>query len=550
MRRQSPRRFSIARWIAYATCLTGLSPACSSSDSYDLCTEDCDPSGDAGARSSGGGVGSGAASGASKGGGPGASGNGGAAAQPTAGNTGKGGAPDLGQGGDAGEIEAGSTGSGGEGGASAVCDPSKSPNDEACVVSDEFAIFVDSEASSDGDGSMSSPFASLADALVAARDQEKLVIVCANGFDSGIEIAESKGDTPLKIYGGFDCSASGSWKAGDAKTVITSASGSPLVIRDSSKLELEGFEFRAPEATPESPSSIAAVISASAGIALRNVTLIARDGLAGVDGAAPEPALDRAPAGNPGQYGASGGKAQESCTCEKSVGGEGGHVLESWRRYGNPGLPDWGGGQGGELGPPCQAGKPGNAGPVVSDGKAAESHGSAEGLSWIPADGQAGGDGAIGQGGGGGGSGDTGSGGGGGCGGCGGKGGRPGTGGGASIGLLLLDSTITLADIRVETGNGGKGGAGSAGQEGQPGGEGGRGGDADNGCAGGDGAPGGKGAAGGGGAGGISVAIAYRGDEPDVSQSELDADLGAAGVGGEGGGDGLNGVSQVLLAID
>jgi hypothetical protein len=355
---------------------------------------------------------------------------------------------------------------------------------------------------------------------------------------------------PLRIYGGFDCSAKGDRTAGDTPTIVASASGSPLVIVDSSNLEIEGFEFRAPEATASSPNSVAAVVSASDGIVLRNVTLTAKDGFAGASGEEPEAALETAPAGNDGQLGSFGGKAQTTCTCSESVGNEGGHVIETWRRYGEDGLPDWGGGQGGGVGPPCAAGKVGKTGPAAVAGKAATTHGRAEGLSWIPAAGDAGEDGEVGQGGGGGGSGDTGSGGGGGCGGCGGKVGRPGEGGGASIGLLVLDSKIALTNTRIQTGDGGAGGDGAAGQAGQAGGKGGRGGDADNGCAGGDGALGGDGAAGGGGAGGISVAIAYRGSEPDVERDELEADLGVRGLGGDGGGHGLDGVSQVLLMID
>ncbi len=147
----------------------------------------------------------------------------------------------------------------------------------------------------------------------------------------------------------------------------------------------------------------------------------------------------------------------------------------------------------------------------------------------------------------------------GGLGGCGGQGGEGGEFGGASIGILIYASPVTITAGSVTTDVGGDGGDGAIGG---PGGEGGSGGlyahgrhpsgSADSsrrGGSGGDGADGGRGGPGGGGEGGPSFGIAYGAigsSEVDIDD-EIEFDIGRGGEGGSGaedagdGPDGLHG---------
>jgi len=125
---------------------------------------------------------------------------------------------------------------------------------------------------------------------------------------------------------------------------------------------------------------------------------------------------------------------------------------------------------------------------------------------------------------------------GGGAGGCGGIAGTPGSGGGASIGLFVIDSRdITLANARIEGKKGGRAGRGAKGSDGTPGGSGGaqspaaaEGGPA--------GSPGGKGGKGGhaglsgNGAPGPSIALVFKGDRPFTK----DGVVLVPGTGGDG----------------
>ncbi len=192
-----------------------------------------------------------------------------------------------------------------------------------------------------------------------------------------------------------------------------------------------------------------------------------------------------------------------------------------------------------------------------------------QGTTWLPSSGGVGPTGSVGAGGGGGGSGgyatDGGSpdlsgypGGGGGGGGCGGPGGQGGQQGGASLALVLSNSTVAgfPDQSSIVPGPGGHGGPGGQGGLGGPGGNGGSGyrgpkynykvilvcyADASPGY-GGPGGHGGQGGAGGGGAGGNggpSVGIALRGNSPaPVSNNGIY--LGQPGTGGAAGGGGVN----------
>jgi hypothetical protein len=144
--------------------------------------------------------------------------------------------------------------------------------------------------------------------------------------------------------------------------------------------------------------------------------------------------------------------------------------------------------------------------------------------------------------------GDPGSGGGGGgAGGCGGEGGKGGEPGGASFGMVVINSSPDVSAVQIQRGSGGEGGDGSAGGDGGSGGSGGAFFNTDEGGAfsnevgnGADGADGGDGGGGGGGAGacgGPAVGVALI-DGASVTEAEFDIYGGAGGQGGSGGSGG------------
>ncbi len=123
-----------------------------------------------------------------------------------------------------------------------------------------------------------------------------------------------------------------------------------------------------------------------------------------------------------------------------------------------------------------------------------------------------------------------------------GTGGRP---GGASIGILVVNTQPTVIDVTIELGTGGAGGAGGAGGLGQPGGPGGNGGAPNSGGRGGNGGAGGTGGHSGGGAGGAggpSIGLAVGGTG-SVLADAITYSGGSVAPGGSGGGGGVPGTA-------
>ncbi len=126
---------------------------------------------------------------------------------------------------------------------------------------------------------------------------------------------------------------------------------------------------------------------------------------------------------------------------------------------------------------------------------------------------------------------------GGGGGGRGGNGGSGGRGGGASVGILLVRSTLNASGLAITTGRGGNGGTGGTGGAGGSGGSGGSGARSTNsregsGGNGGRGGDGGRGGCGGGGGGGPSIGIWGFGSASRVVGSSVDYTIGDGGSGG------------------
>lgn len=460
----------------------------------------------------------------------------------------------VGEGGAAGDPGLG--GSAGAGGSPPECDGALLPEDDLCVVTEAYGVFV-SPAGDDttGQGTREAPFATLQKGADVASESGKRVYACAmsGDYDAGLVLDEAHAG--LEMYGSFACA--GEWiYATTLRAAVTPEVGVPLQVSGiETSLELVGFEFASADATEPGASSIAAEVRSSSGVILRNVALLAGTGangasgtgmpftlpgksvLDGVDGTEEEPGMMSVvmcPAGDTTQ------------------GGSGGSPT---LRDGSAGSPDYLGlgGEGGPDGDPCSSGEPGVDGAEGSPGERAATVGVLNNGSWRPASGGQGGPGLAGQGGGGGSGDPTGGGGSGAAGGCGGAGGGGGVGGGASIALLLLDAEIALLDSLVaasDAGHGGNSGHGQLGQQmvgmvGSPGA-----GFAD-GCPGGSGGRGGDGGPGGGGAGGISVGILLQ--DGSTTQTNTEVTGGRAGSGGSGGvrvdNYGVQGLAQAELDV-
>src|SRR6478736_4074589 len=128
---------------------------------------------------------------------PGSSGSGTAGSSGTVGTSGADGASGGHGGGDGGSGDsAGNAGDDGAGGQhNPPCDPTLNPSAEACLVSNEFAVFADPAGKESGVGTKASPVNTIAKALQLAGE-DKIVIACTATFDEQVKIAGS-----ARIYG-------------------------------------------------------------------------------------------------------------------------------------------------------------------------------------------------------------------------------------------------------------------------------------------------------------------------------------------------------------
>lgn len=421
---------------------------------------------------------------------------------------------------------------------SGTCDTAGLPSTTLCLVTEEHAIFVAPGGLVMAAGTRAAPLGSITKAIEVAADAGKMVIVCNGTFDEHVVAS-----TGMRLFGGFACPGAPtpwSYEPGTRASVSPQALGYALQVtgvRD--EVVIEDVAFVAADATEPGGSSVAAFVASSPKVELRRVELRAGKGADGADGVLVPDAYQSQEAmnGSSGQ-GRTGGSAK-ICECADgaiTMGGAGGMAVEG-QQAGGLGLPDLGGGQGGDPGSGCTA-EPGAAAGPAADGSPAASLGEVRDGKWLPPSGASGAHGSPGQGGGGGAASATVGGGGGGCGGCGGAGGPAGMGGGASIALLSANSGVRLFTSELRTSDAGAGGSGSHGQAGQrdvgfgglPGGLGA--------CQGVSGGIGGDGGAGAGGGGGLSVAVLFRGSQPLLTDTTVVP--GAAGARGRGGNPGVN----------
>ena len=394
------------------------------------------------------------------------------------------------------------------------CEATASPKTVACVVDERFGIFVSAAASSDGaDGTKAHPFPSIQAGIAAARAAGKNVYACMGEYSEQVTLADG-----ISVYGFFDCSQN--WKVSDSGHAIVTGP-SPALTADQivTPTRIDSVDFKSSDAAPNE-TSIAAIVTRSTALTLANLTIQSGAGGKGDDGAVAV-ALTQPNADGAAGYGGDTTschlpKTPIYCEATPASGGNGTCV--------GPGSYVGGGGGAGGTGMGCNAqtssGCPplettcctaagidhlpadgtvstattstatgattkengggtaaaGAAGNDGADGANATAVGVLTENGYTPSDGSAGKDGAVGQGGGGGagydifqiGRGFGGAG--GGAGGCPGLAGGAGKGGGASVGVLIVDSPVTFDTCNLQSGPGGAAGTGDIGSDPTPGG--------------------------------------------------------------------------------
>ncbi len=186
-------------------------------------------------------------------------------------------------GGSAGEAGSGGSGTTGAGGSTSGCDGELMPGEDACVVSEEFGVFVSPLGNDEtGEGTRESPYKTLGLAVERATEQSKRVYACGSegAYEERLELGEEQGG--LELYGALDC-ADWSYEEG-VQAEVAPESGPGLEVTGLRGLRLEGFGFTSASATEGGSSSIAAFIQGSREVVLDHVRLSAGAGAPGVDG--------------------------------------------------------------------------------------------------------------------------------------------------------------------------------------------------------------------------------------------------------------------------
>ncbi|MBW2457824.1 MAG: hypothetical protein JRI68_25185, partial [Deltaproteobacteria bacterium] len=406
-----------------------------------------------------------------------------------------------------GSAAAGGNGGGGGTGGSGDCDPTLSPMEDGCVLTDALGIFVRKEGDDEAAGTREAPVETLEHAIELAADTGKRVYACSQTFVETVEVPAG-----LELYGGLDCAADWQWT--DTRTVVTGqVDGAPtLTLTDvpSGQLTLiSDVDAIGHQGVDPGASSIAVVVDHAEARFVRCQLRAgaAADGSDGTD--APQFTAGSGVLGNAGgNFNCSttpvaGGAQQVNGSCTESVGGKGGDGGVTAGQNGQPGQPSVP--SHGQPGPGEPASGTWNCptssmngadGADGDEGEGGTGTGTLTALGiYTGADGADGTDSGVGQGGGGGGGRKqpigcpvtgVGSGGGsGGSGGCRGQSGGGGLAGGSSIALVILDGTVSFEEVVLTTaagGDGGDGGDRQLGGGGEPGGPGGT-----QGCAGGSG---------------------------------------------------------------
>ncbi|RKZ13051.1 hypothetical protein DRQ53_13930, partial [bacterium] len=235
----------------------------------------------------------------------------------------------------------------------------KSLIDEVSVVVVEDAtnaLFVDATAGA-GNGSLATPYGTLADALAATRaaSPRPSIYVAAGIYTVSIDL-----DAETHIYGGFE---PGSWKRDVAQNITRVEGGSTAVSMDgASGSVLDGLTIMAAAASSSGQSSIGVHLRNSSDVIVRDCVIEAGDGATGGNGSRP---------GAPTKQ-SKGGKGDDHGGCIPANagggGGGGGNSAAQGGAGGNGGLFGGKNGGGGEDAN-GDGGGGGNGGATYKDGK-------------------------------------------------------------------------------------------------------------------------------------------------------------------------------------
>ncbi len=171
------------------------------------------------------------------------------------------------------------------------CDPTQTPAENACVISDALAFFVAPTGSDSNAGTMDAPVATLATAIALASASSSIhrVIACAGVYPESVRLISAANDVGLALFGGVLCpgsDAGAAWTYTGATAVAAPvAHGFALSVSGLAQaLDLEDFEFDAQNGTAAGESSVAGFIDASPNVTLRRVKLAAGTGADGAPG--------------------------------------------------------------------------------------------------------------------------------------------------------------------------------------------------------------------------------------------------------------------------
>ena len=427
------------------------------------------------------------------------------------------------------------------------------------------SIFVSPDGNDSANGlTPDTAVATIAQGIVRANSSGRANILMVGAAYAGGTLNLPSGKS---LYGGY----SANFRSRSATRAVYSSTASvALRIQNiSSAINIDSVDFSTPNQGTNGWTAALIIDNAGSHVSIARSNITAGAGGVGSNGSSGSTGArggNGSSVGNSKTGGAAGsgggGRGGDGRDEASGLSGAAGSVNNATAGTGGRGA-NGGGCADGDADDGGNGGRGGNAG-RGSSGSAGNAIGSRSDTAWTPSNGTSGGTGGRGGGGGGGGAGGgedcvvafvcifcgTGRGGGGG-GGAGGTAGTGGTGGGASIGILLTDSTVNLEFTTVRSSNGGNGGRGGDGGAGGSGGDGGAGGsnssgsDGDGGT-GGRGGDGGAGGCGGGGGGGPSIAIWGSGGASSAVVRGTSVSLlnGSGGSGGSScGSSGANGVS-------
>ena len=194
---------------------------------------------------------------------------------------------------DGGAGVGGSSGSGGDGGS---CDTTKSPSTEACLINDNFGVFVSTAGSDSAAGTQNAPVATIKKGIELAATAGKKVYVCTDGTTPYKEqVVVGASFDGLSIHGGFDCA---NWSYGTVKAKVEGPATAWKVESVPTRVAIEDFEVTSADAE-KNESSFGMIVANSDGVELVRMNVTAGKGGDGDNGTAGTKGPNGTAAGGP-----------------------------------------------------------------------------------------------------------------------------------------------------------------------------------------------------------------------------------------------------------